>query len=100
MHKESRISSSIKRVHALFSGSVQGVGFRFTTIHLARSYDVTGYVRNLDSGDVEVVAEGAEESLNDFISAIQESPLKRYISSAQATYGAARGEFKTFDIRY
>ncbi len=42
----------------LFSGMVQGVGFRYQTERVARSFDVTGYVRNTHDGHVEVVAEG------------------------------------------
>ncbi len=42
----------------IFRGNVQGVGFRYTAIRIAENYDVTGYVRNLPNGDVELVAEG------------------------------------------
>lgn len=100
MNKQSRVSSSLKRVHAVFGGFVQGVGFRFTTIDIARSYAVAGFVRNTEDGAVEVVAEGDEETLKGFVEAIQLSPLRRYINSAQITYGVPRGEFKGFDIRY
>jgi len=100
MDKQSRVSSSVKRVHAVFSGFVQGVGFRYATIDIARSYAVAGFVRNTEDGTVEVVAEGDEETLKRFVEAIQLSPLRRYINSVQITYGVPRGEFKGFAIRY
>ena len=47
---------SEKRMQIFFSGTVQGVGFRFTAERLARRFPVTGFVRNLEDGRVEVVA--------------------------------------------
>jgi len=51
-----------------FSGTVQGVGFRFTACRCAEKYDVTGYVRNLPDGRVECLAEGPAEQIDQFIS--------------------------------
>jgi len=92
--------SACKRVRVLFSGNVQGVGFRYATIHIARQYEVSGYVKNLDDGCVEVVAEGDERTLREFVAAIESGPLRHYIRSAAAEFGVPRGEFKNFDIRY
>jgi acylphosphatase len=57
-----------KRV--LYSGRVQGVGFRFTTLEIAADYPVAGYVRNLPGGDVELVAEGAADPVDAFLAAV------------------------------
>jgi acylphosphatase len=57
-----------KRV--LYSGHVQGVGFRYTTRGLADGFDVAGYVRNLPTGDVELVAEGPEDQVQGFLAAV------------------------------
>jgi len=54
-----------------FSGRVQGVGFRATTAHLARSYAVGGWVRNLPDGRVELVVEGAEAEVLRFLEAVR-----------------------------
>jgi acylphosphatase len=54
-----------KRV--LYSGQVQGVGFRYTAHGLAAGYDVAGYVRNLPGGDVELVAEGPADQVRAFL---------------------------------
>src|SRR6266852_5668904 len=54
-----------------YTGRVQGVGFRYTAQHLATAYDVVGYVRNLPSGDVELVAQGSAEEVDAFLAAIR-----------------------------
>lgn len=59
-----------KRV--LYTGQVQGVGFRYTARGLARGYPVTGYVRNLPDGSVELVAEGEGVAVEEFLAAVAE----------------------------
>ena len=61
-----------------YSGRVQGVGFRFTSKHVARGFDVAGYVRNLPDGRVELVAEGDRAEIDAFLQAIQDA-MDRYI---------------------
>jgi acylphosphatase len=56
------------------------VGFRYTVQELARSFPVGGYVRNLPNGDVELVAEGAPEDVDSFLSAVS-CRMARYIES-------------------
>ena len=64
------------RRHIVFYGRVQGVGFRYNAMYAAQSYGVTGWVRNLYDGSVEMEAEGTEESIDRMIQAIQNG---RYI---------------------
>jgi acylphosphatase len=71
-----------KRV--IYSGRVQGVGFRYTTRQLAQGYPVTGHVRNLPDGTVEVVAEGPEEQVREFLAAV-EARMEGYIESRAVT---------------
>lgn len=59
-----------KRV--IYSGRVQGVGFRYTVHRLAEGYAVTGYVRNLPDGNVELVAEGPADRVEAFLAAVAE----------------------------
>ncbi len=68
--------------HVTYSGRVQGVGFRYTARGLAAGYPVTGYVRNLRSGEVELVAEGEEESVTAFLDAIA-GRMAGYVTRAQ-----------------
>lgn len=62
--------SSAKRV--IFSGRVQGVGFRYTTKQLALGFDIVGTVRNQKDGTVELKIMGEEDEVNDFIAEIVE----------------------------
>ncbi|HEV8544025.1 MAG TPA: acylphosphatase [Verrucomicrobiae bacterium] len=86
------------RMHIYYSGKVQGVGFRYTTKDVATGYEVTGIVRNLADGRVELMAEGAREELEVFQQGIRESGLGRLISNERVTWEEARGEFRGFEI--
>lgn len=82
-----------------FSGMVQGVGFRYTTQHLASKYRVTGYVQNLPDGRVHLLAEGEPEELDRFIADIYQN-LGHYIYSAETNRRPASGKFQRFFIRH
>ena len=56
-----------------YSGRVQGVGFRFTSQRLSRSFRVSGYVQNLDDGRVELVAEGEADEVRPFLDSIRDA---------------------------
>lgn len=84
-----------KRV--LFQGHVQGVGFRYAAHGLAQRFAVTGHVRNLPDGRVEMVAEGALAEVDRFVSAVARQ-MAEYIEARQESEEPARG-FKTFEIR-
>jgi acylphosphatase len=85
-------------MQVFFSGTVQGVGFRFTAERLARRFPVTGFVRNLDGGRVEVVAEGNEAKLVEFLTALRESGMKNYIRNVEAHWSASQDCFSGFSI--
>ncbi|MFH0980051.1 MAG: acylphosphatase [Planctomycetota bacterium] len=86
-----------KTVH--FSGAVQGVGFRYTTQRLARGFEVTGYVRNLPDGRVELVAEGPTEQINGLVQAVQRA-FHSCIHDLVALESPATREFHRFDIAF
>lgn len=86
------------RLHVIFSGWVQGVGFRYTTEHVARGFDVTGYVMNLSDGSVECIAEGERAELEAFLATVSER-LGSHIRGRDVTWGPARGNFDRFGIR-
>jgi acylphosphatase len=88
------------RIHIRYEGRVQGVGFRFTCVELAGGFDVTGMVKNEFDGSVSMIAEGEEDQLMGFISAIRSSRLGRYISNEQVGRAAADGSFTGFTVRY
>lgn len=68
------------RRRILFSGRVQGVGFRATCQSLARGFDIAGFVRNLPEGRVELVAEGEGSEIDAFLTTIQRE-MSRYIAN-------------------
>ena len=59
--------------HIIFTGRVQGVGFRFTAYNIAHRHQLTGLVRNLPDGTVEMLAQGRPEDIDDCIRDIKES---------------------------
>ena len=59
--------------HVIFIGRVQGIGFRFTVLNTANRCQLTGFVRNLPSGTVEMFAQGNPDNIDDCIRDIQES---------------------------
>jgi acylphosphatase len=89
-----------KRLCVFFVGSVQGVGFRFTTERIAKHFKVMGFVKNLTDGRVELVAEGDERDLKNFLTAIHESELGSYIRQSDVSWEPGRGEFKHFGTKY
>ena len=87
-----------KRVRVLYSGSVQGIGFRYSAKATATGFEVTGTIRNLADGRVELVAEGAKDELDAFRQAIRDSGLGHFIKSEDVGWAAASGEFRGFEI--
>ena len=81
-----------------YSGRVQGVGFRYTVKSLTPGFEVTGTVRNLPDGRVELVAEGAREELDAFRQAVRESGLARLIQREEEFWSEADGSFRGFEI--
>ncbi len=85
-----------KRV--LYSGQVQGVGFRYTARGLAAGYPVAGYVRNLPSGEVELLAEGEDSAVEAFLAAVAQR-MAGYISNTTVQDVAPTGQ-RGFRIRH
>jgi len=83
---------------ATFSGKVQGVGFRYTARQIASEFPVTGYVRNLPNGQVEVVAQGASDATAGFLAAITER-MGRCIAGT-SVQDETPGSYAGFGIRY
>jgi acylphosphatase len=87
-----------RRLHIFYSGRVQGVGFRFTVKMLAHEFEVTGAVRNLSDGRVELIAEGQGGELEAFHRAIRDSELGHFIRQEETSWGEAKNEFRGFEI--
>lgn len=80
-----------------FSGKVQGVGFRFNAESIASRFTVTGYVRNMPDGRVELVAEGDRSELDRFQKAIEQS-MNGHIERVESDDSAPTCEFLSFRI--
>jgi acylphosphatase len=86
------------RVHVIYSGHVQGVGFRYTVKSLARGFEVTGLVRNLLDGGVELIAEGERDELSAFRQAVLDSGLGPLIRQESVSWEPAAGNLRGFEI--
>ena len=88
-----------KRLHLCYSGSVQGIGFRYTAERIADSLKLTGWTKNLSDGRVEVTIEGSEPEIELFLQKIKDI-FKEYIRDVETEWDEATGEFNGFDIRF
>lgn len=98
-HSQAVVTTKLTRTEAYFSGQVQGVGFRYSTRRVAQDYQVTGIVKNLLGGRVQVVAEGTATESKRFVEAV-ESEMSQYVTHVERKASDATGEFQDFDIRY
>lgn len=88
----------LTRRQVFFSGSVQGVGFRYTTQWVADRFPVAGFVQNLSDGRVELVAEGHPEQVDAFVAAVEEV-MTGHIRHMERIELPATGEFDGFRVR-
>jgi len=94
------MSDKQARIHAFVSGVVQGVGFRYFTLRIARELGLKGFVRNLPDGRVEVVAEGDKEALARLIDKLHVGPWLARVESVDVRWEEYKGEFDSFDIEF
>ena len=87
-----------ERLEVRFRGHVQGVGFRFTTARIAAKYPVTGYVRNIPDGCVELVLEGGSDVTRKLVDELKNA-MVGYIEAADIVSCEPTGEFVDFGIR-
>ena len=80
------------------SGRVQGVGFRWHTIHQAGALGLVGSVRNLPDGDVEVVAEGAEDALLGLLRFLHRGPTSARVDRVDVNWSEPIGGLSRFDV--
>ncbi|WPJ95314.1 acylphosphatase [Coraliomargarita algicola] len=76
------MDNHVFQMNCWFEGHVQGVGFRYQTVNVAKGFEVTGYVRNLVDGRVHLYAEGAESEVRAFQTEV-ESELQDYIRATE-----------------
>ena len=86
-------------VEVVFTGRVQGVGFRYTTLSIAGAYAVSGYVKNMPSGEVKLFAQGEEPEVDAFIADICRR-MDRYIQGHTVTVVPPDPRVKDFRVAY
>jgi acylphosphatase len=90
----------MKRYHIYVSGIVQGVGFRWYAQKIGNRVGVSGWVKNLPDGRVEIVVEGEHEKVERFIKELKEGYLGENIREIEKIEEEYKGEFKRFEIRF
>ena len=85
------------RAHVIVSGEVQGVGFRFHTRIKARNLDLKGWIRNLDSGEVEAVFEGEEDKVKEMLEWCKKGPESALVKDVKVDFENYTGEFESFE---
>jgi len=88
------------RLEAKIYGLVQGVGFRYFVKREARSLGISGWVRNVPDGSVEVVAEGEKDALEVLLSLLHRGPSFAVVKRVDYAWKDYKGEFSGFEIRY
>ena len=90
--------TSYSRLHLTVDGRVQGVGFRYFVLEHANSLDITGWVRNLYTGEVEVLAEGPHSTLEQFLELVHRGPRGSYVINSKQEWLEYSGEFESFRV--
>jgi acylphosphatase len=89
----------MKAVQVFYEGRVQGVGFRYSVRQIAKGFNVTGWVRNLADGRVELQVSGEDEEVNAFLEAIRRSDLGSLIKNESEHGLALPPDSRGFEIR-
>jgi acylphosphatase len=95
------VTSRMAEVHhetVFFGGHVQGMGFRYSVLQVAKEFEVAGYVRNLADGRVQLEAEGKRGDVEAFIAAVEEK-MHGYIRKTERTPAKREPQFSGFTIK-
>ena len=88
----------MERATIIADGDVQGVGFRYSVREMSKPLNVTGYVKNLDDGTVEIVAEGTKPNIDLFIQNVRNAEKPARVDDVLVSHGKDTNEFKSFTI--
>ena len=86
--------------HVFYEGRVQGVGFRYSVRQIATGFDVSGWVRNLTDGRVEMMAGGDSAEVTDFLQAVRDSDLASFIRNETIEEVAPPPVMRGFEITH
>jgi len=88
------------RAHLLIRGRVQGVCYRAFTRDIASQLELSGWVRNLDNGNVEALFEGSKEDIERAITHCHKGPPGARVEDVGVMWEDYRGDLQGFQIRY
>ncbi len=89
---------ALKRIHLVIRGRVQGVYYRASAVREAKRLGLTGWVKNRQDTAVEVVAEGEEDQVKDFLAWAQHGPSTARVDKIDTRWRSYTGEFASFTI--
>jgi len=92
-------NSAKMSIQVFYEGNVQGVGFRWSVRNIAKGFDLTGWIRNLIDGRVEMQVSGEEDEVRAFLKAVMESELRAHIRKQNETQLDTLVEARGFEIR-
>ena len=87
-------------LQVFYEGNVQGVGFRWSVRHIAKGFDLIGWVRNLQDGRVELQIKGEESEVRAFLDTISKSELASHIRNQTEAVPATPVTAQGFEIRH
>jgi acylphosphatase len=91
---------NVTSLQVFYEGNVQGVGFRWSVRHIAKGFEIRGWVRNLIDGRVQLQVSGEESELRQFLDTIMQSELRSHIRKATESRLEAPVEASGFEIRH
>ncbi len=84
----------------LISGQVQGVGFRYFATSTAKNFPINGYIRNLDTGDVQIEIEGMKNDVSGFLMALKKGPRWGHVDKFQIEWKKHEGLYDQFFVKF
>lgn len=87
------------QAHIIYSGTVQGVGFRYTIQKYALKFNLLGWVKNLPNGSVEVLIEGSKDDIELLCNSVEEF-FSGYIKNKEIAFSDRVGKYHSFEITY
>ena len=90
--------TEVHHVTALFNGRVQGVGFRYQALQVAKEFDVSGFVKNLPDGRVQLDAEGTTDEVRNFVIAVHER-MTGFVRKVEQSEAKREPQYRGFSIQ-
>ncbi len=84
--------------HIIVSGMVQGVGYRYFVVRTARNLDLTGWVKNLPTGEVEIETEGPKGNIQSLIDELPVGNPHATVRNVEVNWSKPTGKYSDFDV--